>query len=224
MKPTPQQDILLKKYLNKILSYRETYTECYDHILSALETKPDDVSFQDTIDDIIAEDFGGIKGLLAIESRYKALVRGEMKRKYRQYFTECLKIPLIGRTLIIALLFYATAAQPWFNYLVFIEILLCIRLIPGIYKWVRHFRLGYIYKSTKRSVRDNVYGWLDYIPAYALGAVVAWGPTSLKEPWGWFKDINPAFIAVILVLTTLHTFTYYKLYREEIKMIMMTWD
>lgn len=217
MKPDHGQREELKKYLRKNLNYRETYTEFYDHILSALETRGADLSFQDACNHIIKQDFGGIAGMHTIEARYSVAIRHEMKKKYWQYIVGYFASPLAGVTALITALFYLIIIQPGFNYFVFVEILLAIRIVPSIYKWIRHFKAGYVYKDTKRSVKDSIYVWLDYIPAYALVLLVILLPFGLKDSWNWFKHINPILITVILLLTTLHTFTYYRLYKDEFK-------
>lgn len=222
MKPSKGQLEQLKKYLRENLKYRETYTEFYDHIFSALEKKPDHLLFQDTVNDIVQNDFGGVQGMLIIEDQYSSAIRKEMKKNYWQYIAGYFTVPLIGVTAVIALLFYIIIIQPSFNFFVFLEMLFAIRIVTGLYRWIRHFKIGYVYKDTKRSVKDNIYTWLDYIPAYAFVLLVILFPSAHKDTWNWFKHINPVFVTVILLLTTLHTFTYYRLYKNEFKTKVIT--
>lgn len=41
MRPSQQQKLWLQDYLRQVLTYRETYEEVYDHVLVALEDKPE---------------------------------------------------------------------------------------------------------------------------------------------------------------------------------------
>src|SRR5258708_3419262 len=92
------QTIILKllesKSLAKTSLYRETYIEFYDHILSALEAKPDTMDFRVAVESIIADDFGGYSAMRTIETRYQKTIMREMQRKYLGYLIDCLKFPI----------------------------------------------------------------------------------------------------------------------------------
>ena len=66
MKITPEQQSLLQRHLRKILKYRETYAEFYDHIVTAVEAEKANILFDDAVIGIIKNDFGGVKGMRSI--------------------------------------------------------------------------------------------------------------------------------------------------------------
>lgn len=217
MKLTTEQQEFLKKYLRKNLSYRETYTEFYDHILSALEAKPQTMSFQDAIESVIAEDFGGYDGMTLIESRYKRAVTKEMQKKYLHYVMEYLKFPLIGVIAILTAVFYYITIQPWFGFMVFFGIILGTRLIPALLKGIRHFRLGYIFTDTKRSVKDGTFEWLDYIPGILFTLLLLCHISNQETPIEWFDRANPIGLALFLTSCALHSLAFYSVYKDEFK-------
>lgn len=221
MIPNPEQRKLLKDYLNKNLNYRETYLEFYDHILTALEDKPADTLFEDAMNNIIKEDFGGFEVMAAIETRYQRATLQQMKKKYLNYITAYFKFPLIGITSMFALLLYYVVIQSWFSFIVFLGVFFTMRFMPSIIKGVRYFKSGYTFANTKASVKDNAYIWLDYIAAAVLLLLFFLLKPSLLHnsisPVVWFKNTDPIIIALVLFSCALHTLTYYRVYRDEFK-------
>ncbi len=106
MKPSEQQLKVLQAYLYKTLSYRETYEEIYDHILSAVEFQPGNISFEDAVNNIIRNDFGSPENLLKIEKDIKNALVKDAVRKYFTYLSACFKFPGMLYTVMGALLTY----------------------------------------------------------------------------------------------------------------------
>jgi len=220
MKPTAEQQQFLSKNLSKNLMYRETYTEFYDHILSALETKPDTMSFQDAVDSIIADDFGGYAGMRGIESRYQKTIMQEMQQKYVAYVTGYLKPPLIGLTASLALLFYWVTQQAWFSAGTFFLIVIGMRMVPSLLKGTRYLWLGYMFKTTKGSVKDGAFKWLDFAPIMVC-LIVFTIPVLYTNSWSdWFKSANAIGLTIFLLLCAIHTITYFRVYKDEFKTII----
>lgn len=218
MKPTTEQQEMLSKYLRKNLTYRETYAEFYDHILSALEARSGDMSFQDAVEYIITEDFGGVNGMLIIEKNYKKAITKEMKKKYLEYVVEYLKFPMIGIILSLSFLFYFIALQPWFNFITFMGTAFTIRIIPTLLKWARYFKTGYVFGDTKTSVKDSFFVWLDKVPGFIVVALVVLSGSVFKEsPLVWFKSAGPGIKAFVPALVALHTLSFYNVYKDEFK-------
>lgn len=218
MKLTTEQKQFLSRSLRENLSYRETYVEFYDHILSALEAKPQTMNFQDAVKSVIDEDFGGYEGMILIESRYKRTVTKEMQKKYLNFVIEYLKFPLIGIIGSLTFVFYFIARQSWFNYMAFVEIAFAIRIIPTLLKWTRHLKMGYIFEDTKTSVKDSFFVWLDYVPALIVITLLLLSPSVFKEsPAVWFSSAGSLIIAFILALFALHTLSFYRVYKDEFK-------
>jgi hypothetical protein len=222
MKPTTEQQQFLSKYLSKNLSYRETYTEFYDHILSALETKPDIMDFQDAVDSIVTADFGGYDGMSGIETRYQKSIMGEMQKKYLAHVIDYLKFPLIGVTAVLAVVFYWIVVQPWFNFLVLIFLMAGMRLVARIIKGIIYFRTGYTFKNTKRSVKDGAFTWIDYIPGMLFILLVTpyYVFHSGGSPIDWFKTAYPITFVIALLALAIHTLSCYRVYKNEFKTII----
>ncbi|MBC7401119.1 MAG: hypothetical protein H7289_14365, partial [Mucilaginibacter sp.] len=85
MKPNQEQLTAIENILGQVSKYRETYDELYDHILSALETVPDDVPFIDALHNIVENELGGGPGIAVIEAKYKKATLKEIGKKYLKY-------------------------------------------------------------------------------------------------------------------------------------------
>ena len=153
MKPNQQQEQQLKHYLGNNLQYRETYAEFYDHIMAALEANNADVSFEAAMQKIISDDFGGAEGMRYIENKYQYSVFTEMRKKYLNEMIGNLKFPGIIMLSIFALLAYCLVKQPWFNFSVFLLLLLSIRIVPAILQMVLRFGSPSVYGQPKKSIR-----------------------------------------------------------------------
>jgi len=217
MKPTTAEQEFLKKHLRKNVMFRETYIEFYDHILSALEAKPGNVSFQDAVENIIKEDFGGYEGIDTIEKRYKKAVFKEIQKKYWEYVVAYFKFPQVRGTAILILLLYWVTKQPWFSFWVFIGIFFAMRMTPAILRRARNIFSGYIFTNPQTSVKDGGFKWLDYISVTLFALFITCGAVYGYSPIGWFKNVHPAVIAILLVLCALNTLAYYKVYKGEFK-------
>ena len=217
MKPTTEQKEFLRKALTKTLLYRETYTEFYDHILSALEAKPGNMFLQDAIERIIEDDFGGHEGMREIESRYKKTTTKEIQKKYLAYITAYFKFPQIGITLMLTILFYWIAEQSWFGFGVFMGLFLIMRMTPSILRRGRNIFAGYIFTNPRSSVKDGVFEWLEYISFIFFALFIVCGRVYEYSPIDWFKKVSPAILTLVLVPCALHTLAYYKVYKNEFK-------
>ena len=221
MKPTSAQLKALKDYLRKALNYRETYAEFYDHILAALESKHGNMSFEDAVNSIIGEDFGGIERMRSIEKSYQKETMKEMQKKYLTYVIECLKFPLISIFAVCSIIVYYLIKQPWFNLFIFLGVLFILRIIPRLLKSIRYFITGYVFYDTKRSVKDSIFVWLDYIPGILFCFFMVLVPIFHKvSSMAWLKNMNSAVMTALFILYALHTFVFYKVYKEDIKTIV----
>ena len=220
MKPTPGQLIFLRKYLHQNLEFRETYIEFYDHILTALENEADDIPFERTVQNIIQNDFGGFEGVAGIERSFKINATRQLQHKYANCMMGYFKRPAIGITLLLGLLLYLVAMQPWFGFWLFVALVLLIRLSTGSLRALRHIRSGYFFKSKLKSVKDYVFIWLDNIPVmFFIMALIAFsfGNTS---PVTWFKHVHPLLPVLFLEGMVLHAVAYYNVYDEEFSSVL----
>jgi hypothetical protein len=213
MKPTIAQQDILKKYLWKNLTYNETYAEVYDHILTALENQPDNISFQEAVDSITNHDFGGFNGLAMIETRYRRAATSEIKNRYLGYLTACVKPPLIAVLIISMAAVYYVVCQSWFNYTLFIWIYFSICGILAILFDIRYIRKGNSLGRNKKSVKNRGFLWLRYIPMGILFCMFPIFPCLFfkdSDPSHWFNNASPAVITVILTAFIVHALAYYR--------------
>ncbi|RFZ95359.1 hypothetical protein D0C36_07470 [Mucilaginibacter conchicola] len=219
MKPTPQQTAELTNYLKKELKFRESFEEIYDHILSALEHKADDANFQDTVNAIIKEDFGGHNRLPEIEKRIATSIADDCRRKFRGFFVDQLKAPSIFYYLPIgaALYFILDALQlaPKAVQVVFVLIMFC----PSFLALFRYFKGGYAFEDRSASARDKVFGFTTWLPLWLTGGLILWMPKLdvyfiAHAIWGSGSYVLPA---ILLTLAMMYNVAVYKLYSDEFK-------
>lgn len=129
MKPTEQEKQWLQDYLYQSLSYRETYSEVYDHILLALEDRPAREFFASTVNDIIEEDFGGSINMLNMEVECTYTVKEDIISQYRNNINRWFKFPLI---------IYTTATFFSLYYLFGGKVFTCCCNIIGYWLFVTH--------------------------------------------------------------------------------------
>lgn len=216
MKVNEEQKDELRKYLNNGLRYRETTAEFYDHILSALEAKPENTSFSDSVNNIIDEDFGGPAGMSKIERQYKIESTREIKWRYFAYVTEYFKLPLIALTSVLALGFYCLAIQPWFNFWNFALMLLFMRIAPSLLRLTRNLSAGYIFTRPRQSIKDAVFKWLDYLPVFVLAGFIIIPAFNHQTPPVAFLHANPFILTSLLLIFAMHVIAYFRVYKKEL--------
>jgi hypothetical protein len=133
MKPTEKQLKVLQDYLQDTLTYRESYEEIYDHILSAIENQPDNIRFQDAINNIIINDFGSHKNLLKVEKAGKDALVKDSIRKFLGYFIAWFKFPALLYTLMFALAAYYMQTHTRVNTLSIDVIFALISIVPAAF-------------------------------------------------------------------------------------------
>ena len=163
MKPTSQQEENLRTYLRNELLYRETYEEVYDHILTALEQKPQDISFQDSVNQIIKDDFGGGKGLLEMEKKCYQSVANEAISQQWNYFKSNFRFPSLVYTLILFLTIYLIVSKIAHASFIISFLVFTGFVVPGILILLRYFNVGYYTLDTKKSIKDNIMRKIAYL-------------------------------------------------------------
>jgi len=81
MKPNDEQVLAIRLYLRDHLKYSETKDEMFDHILTALEYAPLELSFGEAMNGVI-KDIGGLKGIAKIERAAKMAAIRAMLTEY----------------------------------------------------------------------------------------------------------------------------------------------
>jgi hypothetical protein len=219
MKPTSDQISSLQKYLRKNLKYRETYAEFYDHILTAVEVNSTDASFNDMVMKVVKDDFNGAQGMRSIEDQYRRSAFKELKRKYLNYATDNFRFPGIFITAVFGCLIYFMAKQPWFDLEVFLWNIMAIRAIPAILRFITRITSPRIHGAPTRSIKSDFFKWQNFITFFIfyLGYLVA--SHSINTNPVWLKELTPTplMVTILMLLITLHSLTYYKVCRDDIK-------
>jgi hypothetical protein len=214
MKPTSQQIKVLQDYLHQTLTYREAYDEIYDHILSALEQHPDDVTFEEAVNQVINNDFGGPKNLVKAEKGIKDTLVKDSIQRYIGYLLAYFKFPAVLATALGILLIYYLLAPVTFNFKVIIGLLSLISLTPGIIWMLRLYNTGYILDTTRRSSKDKLFETLAGIPIRVSLAVIFINTVVYKiDSW----EDKRYLITAVLSAGILYSLALFKLYKEEFK-------
>jgi hypothetical protein len=213
MKPDSRQIKMLQEYLNKTLTYRETYEEVYDHILSALECQPGNIIFEDAINHIINNDFGGPENLLKIEKANKKALVKQSINTYVAYLGYYLKLPGLLYTLGMGLLSYYFFSQMQFGPKVIVGLFVPVVLYPALIWALRLYYTGYDLGTTQKSAKDKLFESLAGLPTRLCLAPLA--IINLYHYKAWSS--NYYFIAASFVLGIIYNLALYKFYRREFK-------
>jgi hypothetical protein len=171
MKPNREQKQWLKDYLRKVMVYRETYEEVYDHMLLAIENHPEQQYFATTVLDILDNDFGGSNGLLALEENCRQAVEATAQVQFRDNFKRWFASPLVVVTAALFMgLFYLQLPNVKTDGALFYFFLFLL-VLPVILSAVRGFRLGYKYGERKTSIKDEVFRRLAFTSDRMLSKV-----------------------------------------------------
>ena len=219
MKPNQQQNQQLQEYLRKGLKYRETYEEVYDHILVALENKPEASSFNGTVNEIIREDFGGSKNLWRIEENFRKSVAKDMSGQFWRFFSTYMKFPLAVYTVIISAIVYYIIYKINIQTVAFERIFVLFAFLPALLVPVRYYKIGYIFKDTKKSVRDNIFVWIAQFP---LRLCICSNILLLiyhKADFSFLGSFEPLILTIIIVAEITLSLAVIKLSSAEFKII-----
>ncbi len=202
MKPTPDQKLWLKDYLFKVMQYRETYEEVYDHMLLAIEKYPEQQYFISTVLDILNNDFGGTNGLLDLEEKCRQTVESTAKNQFRDNFKRWLMTPLVIVTAVLfAGLFYLQLpyVKTWHALFILFPVLL---ILPTIICSARAAQLGYRYGENKASIKDEVFRKLAFTSNNILLEVIlaSVAVQFITNILFWFNDIVGMVAGVICIV------------------------
>ena len=217
MKPGPQQKQQLQEYLRKGLKYRETYEEVYDHILAALEYKAKALLFNSAVNEIIRDDFGGSKNLLRIEENFLKSVAKDMSKQFWQLFSAYLKFPLAVYTTIISAIVYYILYNINIQPVAFERIFVLFAFLPALLVPVRYYKIGYIFKDTKKSVRDNIFIWIAQFP---LRLCICSNLLLLiyhKADFSFLGELEPFILTIIIMVEIILSLAVIKLSSAEFK-------
>jgi len=222
MKLTEEEDQLLKQYLLKILKYRETYDELYDHIITALSHKTTITSFEETIADILTDDFGGYDNLTKLEKAYKKVAVRDTVRLFLIYFIGYFKFPKLLFTVagIVMIYYFTQHVQLKESYLSSIG--LAMACSPWIYYGAKRIKLQ---KENKKA--GHVFNPLIFKPTsneyliYQISCFpICFWVGDLFNSWNRYSNKSgPIETAFCLIIFALYALSLMKLYRDSLARI-----
>jgi len=215
MKPTAQQIKTLQDYLNQTLIYREAYEEIYDHILTALEHQPDDIPYQEAINNIIRNDFGDPKNLLKVEKSIKAALVNEAIRRYFAYLKSYFAFPGLLYTLISTLLSYYFFSNARLGSISIFWIFAVVLIAPSIIWLMRLYNTGYLLDTTRKSAKDKLFETFTGLPVRVL--LVPFAIFKLTDYK--LQSDNYYLIAMFFMIGVIYNLALYQLYKDEFKTI-----
>lgn len=218
MKLSPQQDINLREYIRDVVRYRETYEEVYDHVMSALEQHNYRCTAEEAINQILREDFGGYENLRYMEIEAKATVVANSVGKFVGFMLSYFKWPRLLYTLALGALIYFTLGQVRLQPLMFEGIFALVILTPGILSMRRYYLVGYLFRDTKRSIRDDIFARISMVPTrlfvfLGLGIVI-----SIDKYHNIWNNATPSVLTALYLLSGIYLLAIVQLYRDEFKM------
>ncbi|WP_448703021.1 hypothetical protein ACFGVR_11775 [Mucilaginibacter sp. AW1-3] len=157
MKLNEEQMASISVLVNNEVKYRETYSEVYDHILTALEARTTLPDLQKAYSEILEEDFGGHPGLEKLESFRERAFKRSISSRRLNFFVRAIKWPGILVTLPLAVFVYYNAA----HHLLILPILFAIVsavMLPMLTLTAGNFIMGwqnYRGIKSKASIRDD---------------------------------------------------------------------
>ena len=219
MQPTEQQIKTLQTYLRKTLNYKESYEEVYDHIISALADRPDSGNFQDTVNDIIVQDFGGHDNLLQVEQGIGSAITTDTYVRFRTYLTKLLRLPALLYLAGIAIAFYVFYSSVNLPPLMLKASVLLVVFVPSMLALFRFFHVGYVTGNKARSVRDLLFSNIAWLPVMAFGNITLIIPMAFENVDQIWSGNYPVLTTLCMLAAIVYNIAVFKLYREEVKIL-----
>lgn len=220
MKPTLQQEEIFRKYLREALLYRETYEEAYDHVLTALEQKPAEIPFQEAVNQILKDDFGGGKGLVEMEKKCYQLVVNETRDLQWNYFKSNFKFPNLIYTLILFLTVYFIISKIALASFIIIFLVFVGMLVPGLFMLIRYYWIGYFTLDTKKSIRDKIMGKIaGKCSQFITFTMLLLSNKKSLTINSWITDYT-ALVALAIIVFLLYVVSFIRLSKQELNVYM----
>jgi hypothetical protein len=166
MKPNTEQLESIKNILGSVTNYRETYTELYDHILTALEVLPNNDSFPCALHRIIEIELGGKRGIAKIEATYKKIATKEVFKRYLAYFVGYLLSPFLLVAIALTVLAYKLFTKS-FEELGWLRVIcMWLNVIPISVTKIIMAKAKRDGLYNKLSIIRTIYSWVAAFPIY----------------------------------------------------------
>ncbi len=215
MIPSQQQKQILRDSLRKMLNYRETYEEVYDHILSALTNEPDNITMNDAISKLIRTDFGGYKRLKRMEKTIKRTAIKDTVKQYLNLVADYFKIPFLFYTiaLIVTACYFISLLK--INTFAWHVLFLGPLIVVGIIIHARYIKTGYVLGDSKQSARDRIFRNIALFPVRMYA--IFYFPAIFYQ-WNY----NPLIANIAFIVFNMHVITIIRLYNYEFKKLIVS--
>ncbi len=215
MKLTHEQVLAVKGAIWPEVKYRETVAEVYDHVLTALEERPDDGKpLMTVVDEIIANDLGGWKAIKEHEKDRLKMTTRQVIRQYMQMLLSFLYTPYSSLILVVTLVIYGWPTSfAAGGLLAFSVVLGLIPLIMAIYRMLGNlFAPG----TKKPSITDLAIFRIGLCSFYAIRGV-EWAAKLLCGTKS-YKMLAQTHVWVAVFLISLYLvqgITFLMIYRKQ---------
>ena len=211
MKPTEEQVLAIRQYIDRHLIYRETEDEVLDHIFTALEDVPDSIPFGEAMNSII-KNMGGLKGIALMESAAKkAAIRMLMKRYIASLKHVCLSPFIIGIVAITLPVYYL--GKIFFHHFGFVLLITLMINAPSLVV-KRQILSKRNLVNVKNDAFKTLFGVMGMITPFILflSLILYWFTSA-----GFFEIAAPYILTAACGITILHTAVIYRLTRDEFR-------
>lgn len=219
MKPTDKQIATLQQYLKKTFKYKESREEVLDHIICALAHHPGNSSFEDAVNNIIRNDFGGHDNLEKVEKGIKEAVSADTYKRFRIYLTDLLRLPALLYLAGLAIAIYAFYCMVNLPPLVLKASVLVVVFVPSLIALFRFFYMGYITGDKSRSVRDVLFGSMAWEPMVVFGLITVSIPMAFNHINEIWSGHYPSLTTLCMMAALVYNIGIIKLYKSEVKLM-----
>ncbi|MES2807058.1 MAG: hypothetical protein V4619_00435 [Bacteroidota bacterium] len=232
MKPNAEQNEFIKVQLQDMIKVRETYDELYDHILTALETKPDDMPFQEAMQQIWEQDLGGKRGIRTMQIRSIKLAVKEFAKEYFNCLGKCFSSGAILWAIpAVAIYYYLMLNNEWFRDRLGQILPHSIILIPSIFiaakNVIAQSNYGWKVEKTQAArllIRPFANIFMIFFPMilWPIANIICYKLERggiINRPVGYYgMPVNLA--TVLFFIITMHTLAYYNMYKNWSKQLL----
>jgi hypothetical protein len=213
---TAQQQEELRIILSDYTKYKETYSEVYDHVLSALEEQNDslDTSFEQKVHEVLDADFGGLSQLPVMEKQRVKWINNQIAKRQLHFAAAFFNSPLIICTIITGIAIYQLASTK----------LLSIALLIAIYTMLAPtiivgFRIvnNAFGKKGKPSIKNNMFNQIGIYGVILYNAINPHLITDhfrLKTP----DTLHLLMVTALVMFYLIFGVSFIRLYRVELKL------
>jgi hypothetical protein len=213
---TAQQQEELRIILSDYTKYHETYSEVYDHVLSALEEQNDslDTSFVQKVHGVLDADFGGLSQLPVMEKQRAKWINNQIAKKQLHFAAAFFNSPLVICTIITGIIIYQLASTKLLSIALLIAIY--VMLAPTIIVGFRMVNNAFI-KKGKPSIKSNMFNQMGIYGVILYNAVnphLITDHLRLKTP----DTLHLLMVTGLIMFYLIYGLSFIRLYRMELKL------